>query len=44
MRKTNCGAFLVLLIVSMIGRLAFAQNAPALLVVPSKATMLVGDT
>jgi hypothetical protein len=30
--------------VSMIGRLAFAQNAPALLVVPSKATMLVGDT
>jgi hypothetical protein len=37
-------AFLVLLMVSMIGRLAFAQNAPALLVVPSRATMLVGDT
>jgi hypothetical protein len=44
MRKTNCAAFLVLLMVSMIGRLALAQNAPALLVVPSKATMLVGDT
>jgi hypothetical protein len=44
MRKTNCAAFLALLVVSMIGRLAFAQTTPALLVVPSKAVMLVGDT
>jgi hypothetical protein len=44
MRKMNCTAFLALLAISMIGRLAFAQNPPALLVVPSKATMLVGDT
>jgi hypothetical protein len=44
MRKTNCAAFLVLLMVSVIGRLAFAQNAPTLLVVLSKATMLVSET
>jgi hypothetical protein len=42
--KDELPAFLVLLMVIMIGRLAFAQSAPALLVVPSKATMLVGDT
>lgn len=44
MRKMNCAAFLALLTISMTGRLAFTQNPPALLVVPSKATMLVGDT
>jgi hypothetical protein len=44
MRKTNCAAFLALLTISVIGRMALAQNPPALLVVPSKATMLVGDT
>jgi hypothetical protein len=44
MRKINRAAFLALITISMIGRLAFAQNPPALLVVPSKATMLVGDT
>jgi hypothetical protein len=44
MRKTNCAAFLALLMLNMIGRMAFAQNPPALLVVPSKAVMLVGDT
>jgi hypothetical protein len=40
----NRAAFLALLTISMIGRLAFAQNPPTLLVVPSKATMLVGET
>jgi hypothetical protein len=40
----KCSAVLSLLAVSMIGQLSFAQNSPALLVVPSKATMLVGDT
>ena len=44
MRKMNRAAFLALLTISMIGRLAFAQNPPTLLVVPSKATMLVGET
>lgn len=44
MRKTNCAVFLALLTISMIGRLAFAQTPPALLVVPSKEIMLVGDT
>jgi hypothetical protein len=45
MRKMNCcAAVLALLIVGMFDRLAFAQTPPALLVVPSKAIMLVGDT
>jgi hypothetical protein len=44
MRKMKCAAVLALIMVDMIGRLAFAQNPPALLVVPSKAIMLVGDT
>jgi len=44
MRKMNGAALLALFTISMIGRLAFAQKPPALLVVPSKATMLVGDT
>jgi hypothetical protein len=44
MRKMKCCAVLSLLAVSMMGHLSFAQNSPALLVVPSKATMLVGDT
>jgi len=44
MRKMKCSAVLSLLAVSMIGQPSFAQNSPALLVVPSKATMLVGDT
>jgi len=44
MRKTKCAAVLSLLAVSMIGWLASAQDSPALLVVPSKATMLVGET
>jgi hypothetical protein len=38
MRKMNCAAFLALLTISMIGRLACAQNPPTLFVVPSKAT------
>ena len=44
MRKLKCATVLSLLAVNMIGQLAFAQNSTALLVVPSKATMLVGDT
>ncbi len=44
MRKIECATVLSLLAVSMIGQLTFAQNSTALLVVPSKATMLVGDT
>jgi hypothetical protein len=44
MRKVKCATVLSLLAVSMIGQLTFAQNSTALLVVPSKATMLVGDT
>jgi hypothetical protein len=44
MRKTNCAGFMALLMVSLIGRPAFARNAAALLVVPSKAIVLVGDT
>jgi len=46
MRKMTCAAVLVLLAfsMSMTGRLVFAQDAPALSVVPTKATMLVGET
>ena len=45
MRRMNCCAtVLVLLTVSVMARLAFAQDVPTLLVVPSKAVMLVGDT
>jgi hypothetical protein len=44
MRKTNCAGVLVLLMAGMVGRPAFAQNPPALLVVPTKAVMLVGET
>jgi hypothetical protein len=44
MRKMKCAAVLVLFMVGMIGRLAFSQTPPALLVVPTKAIMLVGDT
>src|SRR3984893_3362523 len=46
MRKMTCAAVLALLALSMgmSGRLLFAQDAPALSVVPTKATMLVGET
>jgi hypothetical protein len=44
MPANHRAAFLVLLFISMRGGLALSQNAPALLVVPSKATMLVGET
>jgi hypothetical protein len=44
MLKMNYVELLVLLTFSMIARPALAQEPPALLVVPSKATMLVGDT
>ena len=46
MRKVTCAAVLALLALSMsmIGRLVFAQDLPALSVVPSKATILVGET
>jgi len=43
-RKMNGAAVLAVLTVSMMGRLALAQNSSAFLVVPSKATMLVGET
>ena len=46
MRKMTCAAVLVLLAFSMnmTDQLVFAQDAPALSVVPTKATMLVGET
>jgi len=46
MRKMTCAVALALLALSMgmSGRLLFAQDAPALSVVPTKATMLVGET
>jgi|SRR6202522_2392893 hypothetical protein len=44
MLKMNCVHRLALLTFTMVAGLAFAQEPPALLVVPSKATMLVGDT
>ncbi len=46
MRKMMCAAILVLLAfgISMTRRPALAQDAPALVVVPTKATMLVGET
>src|ERR1700724_4033342 len=46
MRKMTCAAVLALLALSMgmSGRLLFAQDAPALSVVPSKVTMLLGET
>jgi hypothetical protein len=44
MWKMKCSRVLSMLAISMIGQLSLAQNSPALLVVPSKATMLVGDT
>jgi hypothetical protein len=46
MRKMTCAAVLALLALSVgvTGRLVFAQDAPALSVVPTKATMLVDET
>jgi hypothetical protein len=44
MRKVNCVAVLTLLALNLVGRPARGQNSAALLVVPSKATMLVGET
>ena len=44
MRKITCAAALLLGLGMRTGRLAFAQEAPALSVVPTKATMLVGET
>ena len=46
MRKVTCAAVLALLALSMglTCRVVFAQDAPALSVVPTKATMLVGET
>lgn len=46
MPKVTCAAVLALLMLnaSMIVRLVLAQDLPALSVVPSKATMLVGET
>ena len=46
MRKMTYAAALALLALRMglTGRLVFAQDAPALSVVPTKATMLVGET
>jgi hypothetical protein len=46
MRKMTCAAVLVLLAISMstARRLVFAQDVPALSVVPTQATMLVGET
>jgi hypothetical protein len=41
MRKVNYAATVALFAVGMIGRLTLAQDAPALSVVPSKATILV---
>jgi hypothetical protein len=45
MLRVTCATVLALLVLSMsmIGRLVFAQDLPALSVVPSKATMLVGE-
>ena len=40
----TCAALVWVFTVSMVAELAFAQEPPALLVVPSKATVLVGDT
>ena len=44
MLKINCVRLLALLAVSMVAGLVLAQDPPSLLVVPSKATMLEGDT
>ncbi len=44
MRKIDRADFLAQLALSMIAGLGFAQTPPALLVVPSNAVMLVGDT
>jgi hypothetical protein len=46
MRKVMCAAVLILLAFNMstTGRMVVAQDAPALSVVPTKATMLVGET
>ena len=46
MRRVTCAAVLALFALSMsiISRLVFAQDSPALSVVPSKATILVGET
>jgi hypothetical protein len=44
MLKMTCAALVGVLTVRVVALLAFAQEPPALLVVPSKATMLVGDT
>jgi hypothetical protein len=44
MLRMNSPALLSLLALSMIAEVAFAQEPPTLLVVPSKSSMLVGDT
>ena len=46
MRRVTCTAVLALLALSMsiISRLVFAQDSPALSVVPSQATIWVGET
>jgi hypothetical protein len=44
MRTIDSAAFLAQFALSLIAGLALAQTPPALLVVPSNATMLVGDT
>jgi len=44
MRKTHFPAAVLLLAITISGRLGFAQDSPSLLVVPSNVTMLVGET
>jgi hypothetical protein len=44
MERMKHAAIIACLAVAMIGRLAFAQGSNAILVVPSKTTMLVGET
>lgn len=44
MKRMIYAASIACLAVAMIGRLAFAQGSNAILVVPSKITMLVGET
>lgn len=44
MKRMNHAARIVFFAVAMIGQLAFAQGSNAILVVPSKITMLVGET
>lgn len=44
MKRMNHAASIACLAVAMIGQLAFAQGSNAILVVPSRITMLVGET